>query len=380
MKVSVIANTSCDEINDKELFTKLGGKLAGICYMPNNFEALENESEEKTLRRANVTKSSGHHSVFEHSFVTLYLEDVPKLFAMLLNNERAYTTSEKSARYTKMSVSGVEKELYEKWFAVLQKEISKKYGDQPYFTEKRIAKLAQENARYFLSVFTPTSLAYTCSFRQLNYLYGWMKRIDEFASPLFKKLKPQAEQFCEYLESLNLIDEDLVKGGDNRFFSIENKKFRKEFFSDCYSTNYEGSFASFAQAQRHRTLIYELKQIEPPKYFLPKIIEKDEKLKNEWLEDMKKVESLTPQAQLVEIYERGTPENFLLKARERLCTAAQLEIMEQTKSTLQKYVDKTDDEEIKQDMQKHNGARCTSGYKCSEPCRFKEGINLEREI
>lgn len=127
-------------------------------------------------------------------------------------------------------------------------------------------------------------------------------------------------------------------------------------------------------------MIYELKQIEPPKYFLPKIIEKDEKLKNEWLEDMKKVESLTPQAQLVEIYERGTPENFLLKARERLCTAAQLEIMEQTKSTLQKYVDKTDDEEIKQDMQKHNGARCTSGYKCSEPCRFKEGINLEREI
>lgn len=380
MKVSVIANTSCDEINDKELFTKLGGKLAGICYMPNNFEALENESEEKTLRRANVTKSSGHHSVFEHSFVTLYLEDVPKLFAMLLNNERAYTTSEKSARYTKMSVSGVEKELYEKWFAVLQKEISKKYGDQPYFTEKRIAKLAQENARYFLSVFTPTSLAYTCSFRQLNYLYGWMKRLDEFASSLFKKLKPQAEQFCEYLESLNLIDEDLVKGGDNRFFSIENKKFRKEFFSDCYSTNYEGSFASFAQAQRHRTLIYELKQIEPPKYFVPKIIEKDEKLKNEWLEDMKKVESLTPQAQLVEIYERGTPENFLLKARERLCTEAQLEIMEQTKSTLQKYVDKTDDEEIKQDMQKHNGARCTSGYKCSEPCRFKEGINLEREI
>lgn len=154
MKVSVIANTSCDEINDKELFTKLGGKLAGICYMPNNFEALENESEEKTLRRANVTKSSGHHSVFEHSFVTLYLEDVPKLFAMLLNNERAYTTSEKSARYTKMSVSGVEKELYEKWFDILQKEISKKYGDQPYFTEKRIAKLARKCEIFFERIHT----------------------------------------------------------------------------------------------------------------------------------------------------------------------------------------------------------------------------------
>lgn len=380
MKVSVIANTSCDEINDKELFTKLGGKLAGICYMPNNFEALDHEDAQKTLKRANTTKSSGHHSVFEHSYITLYLEDVPKLFAMLLNNERAYTTSEKSARYTKMSVSGVEKELYEKWFDILQKEITKNYGGLPYFSEKRIAKLAQENARYFLSVFTPTSLAYTCSFRQLNYLYGWMKRIDEFASPLFKKLKPQAEQFCEYLEKLNLIDEDLVKGGDSRFFSIENKKFRKEFFSDCYSTKYEGSFSSFAQTQRHRTLIYELKQIEPPKYYVPKIIEKNDKLKSEWLDDMKKVEALTPQAQLVEIYERGTPENFLLKARERLCTAAQLEIMEQTKNTMQKFIEQTDDQEIQDEMKKHSKARCTSGYTCKEPCKFVDGINLEREI
>ena len=48
MKVSVIANTSCDEINDKELFTKLGGKLAGICYMPNNFEALDHEDAQKS--------------------------------------------------------------------------------------------------------------------------------------------------------------------------------------------------------------------------------------------------------------------------------------------------------------------------------------------
>ena len=65
MKVSVIANTSCDEINDKELFTKLGGKLAGICYMPNNFEALDHEDAQKTLKRANTTKSSGQY--FAHS-------------------------------------------------------------------------------------------------------------------------------------------------------------------------------------------------------------------------------------------------------------------------------------------------------------------------
>ena len=46
MKVSVIANTSCDEINDKELFTKLGGKLAGICYMPDTLDLLFNEDKD----------------------------------------------------------------------------------------------------------------------------------------------------------------------------------------------------------------------------------------------------------------------------------------------------------------------------------------------
>ena len=45
------------------------------------------------------------------------------------------------------------------------------------------------------------------------------------------------------------------------------------------------------------------------------------------------------------------------------------------------YIEKTADGEIKSMLEKYNnGARCTSGYKCKNPCGFKEGIDLSREI
>ena len=44
------------------------------------------------------------------------------------------------------------------------------------------------------------------------------------------------------------------------------------------------------------------------------------------------------------------------------------------------YFDKTPDE-IKAMLEKYNkGARCTSGFKCNTPCKFADGINLDREI
>ena len=107
MNIEIITITQGDAIN-------LGGKLAGICYMPDNFEKLNNEDINKTVNRAKRTMESGHHSVFEHYYITLYLENIPKLFAMLLNNEKVYTTSEKSARYTKMELIGKQKQLYDR--------------------------------------------------------------------------------------------------------------------------------------------------------------------------------------------------------------------------------------------------------------------------
>ena len=95
MEIKVIASTSTkgEKFENKEDFDVFSGKVAGICYMPSNFEALLSEPLEKTLRRANSTKQSGHHSVYDHEYISLYLDKVPKLFAMLLNNEKMFATT-----------------------------------------------------------------------------------------------------------------------------------------------------------------------------------------------------------------------------------------------------------------------------------------------
>lgn len=362
-------------------FKKFSGEMAGICYMPHDINALMAQPDEKKFARANTTMANGHTSVFDHEFVTLYLEDVPKLFAMLLNNEKQYTTSEKSARYTKMEMQGKELDLYTKWSEKLVGLISEKYGNEPYFDERRIQKLAQENARYFLSVYTPTSLAYTTSFRQLNNLYAWLNKIDQNDSVYLQKLKPTAMSFCKFLQDNGLINKPMVDYANLRNFSLIAPKDRVEYFGDVYCISYTGSFAQLAQAQRHRTIAYEMKPLDTDMYYVPKIIRENPKLKSEWLNDMYSIKEVVPQGQMVQIYERGTPENFVMKLRERLCTCAQLEICDQTKENLQKYITNTKDEKIKEMLNYYNkGARCTSGYKCNSPCNFKDGITLKRTI
>ncbi|MBO5954395.1 MAG: hypothetical protein J6Q13_00320 [Clostridia bacterium] len=145
--------------------------------------------------------------------------------------------------------------------------------------------------------------------------------------------------------------------------------------------NYKGSFAMLAQAQRHRTLHYEMMPLEHKEFYIPYILTEDTSLINEWLQDMQDVAEFTPQGELIHINERGDYENLILKAKERLCTSAQYEVMQNTKETIEKIIKNTDNEFVKKDLEKINcGARCTSGFKCSTPCAFKEGIDLTRII
>lgn len=374
MNIELVTKTNSEPM-------RLAGNLAGICYMPYDFETLKNEDPDKTLKRADSTMKSGHHSVFEHYYLTFYLENIPKLFAMLLNNEKVYTTSEKSARYTKMALNGIEKELYDKWTDKLTKLIDKKYGHINYFDERRIKKLAMENARYFTSVMTPTSMAYTVSIRQLNYLCGWMQQFEKSDNPIYKMLAPTASEFVECMSARHLLDKGLMDDGKGREFSLIGKRVREEQFGECYSVNYQGSFAMLAQAQRHRTLHYEVLLDEQPEYFVPLILKNNPKLVEEWLKDMEQVEHLLPQGQLLNINERGDYENLILKTKERLCTAAQLEVMQNTKETIDRIIKNTDNDFVRRDLEKINtGARCTSGFKCTTPCAFKEGIDLSRLI
>ena len=71
--------------------------------------------------------------------------------------------------------------VYEKWCAKFQDKIFETYGDK--IDDRTRDKLAKENARYLLSIFTPTTMGYTASIRQLNYIIDWAERFTKLETP-----------------------------------------------------------------------------------------------------------------------------------------------------------------------------------------------------
>ena len=371
MEIKVIASTKVGYVMPKDEAVDFSGKSAGICYLPDTVETLFAEAPEKTQRRADGNIKSGHHSVFGHPTYNLCLEGIPKILAMILNNEKIYNTSEKSARYTHMEPSPQEKELYEKWIDIFKEQILIQY---PKFEDKRALKLAQENARYLISVFTPaTVMEYTVNFGQLNYIINWAKDYIKNAEENTFSIKLK-ETFKEFLAAMpDLEIEGLDSRNKNRNFSLfAKRKNRNEEFGENYSVTYLASFAQLAQAQRHRTLSYEITLLDEPKYYVPPIIA-GTNLEKEWLKDISSLKEFFPQGMLVQVNERGTIENFVLKCMERLCGFSQLEIMQETKNIMNKYLEATKDKpELYQYLLPYSrGARCTfPGWKCDSPCVF----------
>lgn len=395
IKVDLLPNLYVSEngIFKKDEALTLSGKIAGVCYDKEGFKHLENEPIQKSMKRVDMTMNSGHHSVYDHINISFNLQNIPKILAMVLNNEKDYTTSEKSARYTPIVVSegGIISEqegvLYEKWNNILRIIIKQKYGNV--FDDKKIEKLAQENARYFVTSFMPTQMIYTTSLRQINYIIAWMKKYIKFASKNDRFSYNLASSMFLFIDELERVGVDvplLQKNEKERSLSLFGSNFDKkqEYFGDVYLTKYKGSFAELAQAHRHRTLNYQMQMLETKEYFIPPIIEGDKELVSEWLKDMKSVSHIYPQGMMVDICESGTYDNFILKCKERLCSAAQLEIMRQTRDTLLKY--KNDLEQsshpLKDDINNYiKGSRCTfPDYQCQKPCGFDEGIKLTRKI
>ena len=380
MKINIIASTKVGYELPKDEAVNFSGKSAGICYLPDTLDVLFNEPIEKTEKRAKMNIQSGHHSVFQHVTYNLSLEGIPKILAMILNNEKVYNTSEKSARYTVMQTSDEEQVLYDKWIEIYKQRITEEY---PNFDEKRVKKLAQENARYLISVFTPaTVMEYSTNFCQLNYIINFAKDyIDNEPDTKFSiKLKEVFKEFIAALPDLEV--EGLNARFKNRKFSFFATRERKEEFGENYCTNYKATFAELAQAQRHRTLAYEMSFSETNEFFVPDII-KGTDYEEEWLKDIKSLEDNFPQGLLININERGTIENFVLKCQERLCGAAQLEIAKQTKETMNRYLEAVKDEEALYNylLPYSKGARCTfPGFKCTAPCIFGPKLAMERKI
>lgn len=394
MKTKILQNFFLKEDGTFDLENALlfSGRIAGVCYDKEGFEHLEKEDISNTQKRINNTLENDHHSVYDHIMINFNIVGIPKILAMVLNNEHQYTTSEKSARYTDVTYKNgsilTEREvtLYNKWNERFKELIKENYPD---FTNFKIKTLAQENARYLITVFVPTEMVYSTTLRQINYIASIMQKYieehNESNDYLEKNLSLCMQEFIKELDRLNVLDKRLMHNSKNRNISLFGKDLekREEIFSHIYSVNYEASYASLAQAQRHRTLFYQMERMAEKKYFVPPILNKKEEYIKEWTQDIKSVSNVVPQGEIILINETGTYDNFILKTKERLCTAAQLEVMKATRDTLLKYKDalEKNDNYLKEDIKKYvKGARCTFGYNCTKKCNFKEGITLEREI
>lgn len=393
IKVELLPHTPFLKYNgqfDKETAIEYSAKLAGECYESDGWTKLKNELDEKSIKRANFTLSMEHSTPYEHIAIGFEIVNLPKIVAMILNNERQCSTSEKSARYTRIdsnidsNISLKEGELYNKWMNIFKSKIKSEYSHV--FNDSKIEKLAQENARYLVSVFSSTKMIHTIPWVQLNRVISFMNKYIEKSNQndFDMRLTESFKQFIECFEQLNVLDEKAMSNRKDRSLSLFSNNVVEEYFGTTYSTNYKGTFAQLAQAHRHRTLEYSMKLLEEKEYFVPPILLDDQTLVDEWLNDITSVSYATPQGELISINECGVYDKFILKTKERLCTSAQQEIMVQTKETLTKYKEELEKKNhpLATDINQYTkGARCSfKDYKCAQDCKFLEGKKLTRKI
>ena len=142
-------NIDMVDVDDKKDIKIISGKLGSICYLEKDYNAIAEEDDEKSLKRFNRITSNGHHSIADHCYVTIVFENISKMQAMVLNSTQCYNTSEKSARYTVFKNNTPQEDLlYNKWKNYIienNEELGLNIED-----EKKLEKIANENAIYFL--------------------------------------------------------------------------------------------------------------------------------------------------------------------------------------------------------------------------------------
>ena len=432
-----ITQNELPELKVREEMQIFAGKAAGICYMPDDYFSKAFDDDEKSINRSKRNAVNGHYSVYEHGHINLIIQTT-KIMAMILNSLNLYATSEKSGRYTVMKPeTELEQEMYTKWKNVFVELITPFY--EKYLTEKEIDKLAMENARYMISVFTPTVMEYTIPYNRAILTCGWLYEladtietfVDEHPKVLpkiskydyfYDRVKDECNELADLISGQigitkndHILDDHkkigieffrtfgaLYKANMNGKESVDMlSKFKfdndniNEYFGDVYTSRYKASFAELAQGERHRTLHYSMELPERLNPYIPKII-RGSAYEVEWTRDFDKLISnkIIPQGTLVDIVEQGRFVDFVLKCKERLCSRAQLEIMEITRDQLTRFTHYTGNlsyanRALLEGMiirpKNGNGdvvvkSRCNfPGYKCKEPCKVvNTNINYYR--
>lgn len=355
------------------------GHAAGKCYSKEPWLVLKGEDEELARKRIKFCINKMHHSVFEHPKLTFEMNKIPKFICMLLNNENVYTTSEQSARYTDFSEAGEteeERSLYTKWAEKLIPIITKEYGKK--LKADQILKLAQENARYMISVFVPSSMIHTIDLRQLNYVIYYMEEFlksdfneNAVQKKFYSMLEPRLKEFLEIM-SIWKVD-GLIPKTKVELSMFEPILAIQDDFDVTYNRTYPISFAAHAQNHRHRTIRYRMELLDKPTYYVPEII-KGTELEEEWLSDIKSVADVFPQGMQIKVNESGEVKDFIRKCFERCCGRAQYEIQEITNATLDLYREGCKNFKVQEYISKNVGSansRCLfPKYSCVEVCAF----------
>lgn len=376
------------------------GKQAGICYEEDSYFSNRLRNNEMAYKRCSTVLKTGHHSVADHVNVTIYLEGIPKIIIMMLNNMKVYGTSEKSGRYTNFNLVSVrESVLYNKWKTKLISILSDYNKSIGYILDNRqIEKLALENARFMLSMFVPTFMSHTKTIKDWNYTLRFIENYIETASErndFERRIKEELRNLYRLIYNSGVRMDDFEELKDMHFdllaYQVNDESLglcETVHKGDYYALIKEMSIACLAQNQRHRTICYNMLfngELDEMVFYIPPIVEYGN-AQDEWLEDLESIKDLYPIATKVEVIEHGHVSKFLLKCKERLCGRASHEICIDTKRTLEHIISHQEcstrmSQELKKYINKDGSVKSKCELlACKEPCKFRGDLIFNRLI
>jgi len=412
--------TEDGRFNQREAL-KTAGLKAAVCFKPGEitpWDIREVESDEVLIKRGIGTITADHVTPSQQVPVSLEIYGIPKIICMYLNNLGMQAADERSLRYTEVKpnkyLTDKEVEIYNKWMQIIQDILWKDYHGYFMMSNNRdekkakiaIKKLAQENARSFITVFMPTSLTITSNFAEFNKLALQIERtinapenteLEELAIPYLKEFLDQLKDLKVVIRNCDIwgvnqkIAQELnipinteylykdTKGIELNLFANKNK-FSGIYMPDEFGASFHAtrkiSYAGFAQLQRHRTLRTELAEIpDKTEFFVPGFLDNYPGLQKEWLLDA--MESMAAakyvQGEKILVSMEGTLKDLIsYVGSERGCNRAQYEISKfylELINDYYKYME-TYNYSLAETMKPYVGKyRCrTKDYKCPTPC------------
>lgn len=425
MKINLDPNGMCLTKDKKKLdlkeALKITGVKAAVCFKDGDITPQmirEAESDEQLIKRGINTILSDHTSPSEQVSVSLEITGIPKILCMILNNEHEYAADERSIRYTiikeNAAISKEEVTLYYKWLNIFINILNSKYYD--FFkkfnqgkteeatikkTNNAIKKIAQENARYLITLFVPTTLTYTVPLAQINKICVYMQRIiDNPLNEFEEALIPYLQEFISKLKDLDVVITNqkiaklkIINVPDNDdYFYHNNKKIDLSLFAKRnkfsalgkenevgynISYNFGLTISALAEMQRHRTAYFECSYPSNTnfKVYTPILIRENKKLSEEWFKDVMSLKQFYPQAQLLDVNICAPLKNIInFIGKERACDRALLEVQDTFTNQLipQIYEELVRNQklELAKNLEPYtNRLRCAyPDYNCPTPC------------